>query len=480
MSAPKVEAHKHTDFKEFRHSSFIAIENVQLQGALERATGRFRSHREHALAEMPAADELRDHFKQVRAATLANLADHLKTFEQRATEAGVCVHWAKDSAEACQIVLEIAQKRGVDLVTKSKSMASEEIRLNEALSAAKISPVETDLGEWIVQLAQEPPSHIIGPALHKTKEQVAELLSKEAGRTLPPDDIPLLTAEARRMLREKFLQAGMGISGGNILVAETGSLVLVTNEGNARLVTSAPPVHIAIVGLEKVAPDWDAAAVWLSLLARSATGQPLSVYTTVISGPAHDDDPDGPEEVHVVLLDNGRSQLLGTKYEEILQCIRCGACLNVCPVYREAGGHAYGSPYSGPIGAIISPLLFGLEKYEALPFASTLCGACKDVCPARIDLPRMLLELRKDEVEQGIIPWHERKLEEMVADGMAAPSRMRAGSSVLRVLQRPFQKENSVQLPQFLNPAGKRKLPSLAKKSFRQMWADGEVESDED
>ena len=472
-------ADKQTTFKAFRERAFIAIEDVRLQGALESATGRFSSHRVHAIAEMLAFDELRDHFKQVRAATLAQLADHLETFEERATVAGVHVHWAKDSDEACRIVLDIAQKRGVELVTKSKSMATEEIRLNKALSAANISPVETDLGEWILQLADEPPAHIIGPALHKTKEQVAELLSKEAGRELPSHDIPLLTAEARRMLREKFLQAGMGVSGGNILVAETGSVVLVTNEGNGRLVTSAPPVHVAIVGLEKIAPDWDAAAVWLSLLARSATGQPLSVYTSVISGPAQSEDPDGPEEVHVVLLDNGRTKLIGTKYEEILQCIRCGACLNVCPVYREAGGHAYGSPYSGPIGAIISPLLFGLEKYEALPFASTLCGACKDVCPARIDLPRMLLELRVDAVEQGIIPWHERKLEEVVADGMAVPGRMRAGSHVLKVLQRPFQKENSVQLPQFLNPAGKRKLPAVAKKSFRQMWADGDL-SDED
>ena len=471
-------AQVHTDFKTFRQGAFVAIEDIRLQGALEGATGKFRAHRTHALAEMPDADALRDHFKKVRAATLANLITHLQTFEAKATAAGAHVHWAKDGAEAQQIVLDIAKRRGVNLVTKSKSMATEEIHLNDALSDANITPVETDLGEWIIQLAEEPPSHIIGPALHKTKEQVAKLLSAEAGKELPPDDIPLLTEEARRMLRQKFLDAGMGISGGNIMVAESGSVVLVTNEGNARLVTSAPPVHIAIVGIEKVAPDWDAAAVWLSLLARSATGQPLSIYTTVVSGPAQANDPDGPEEVHIVLLDNGRSQLIGTKYEEILQCIRCGACLNICPVYREAGGHAYGSPYSGPIGAIISPLLFGLEKYEALPFASTLCGACKDVCPARIDLPRMLLELRMDEVEQGMMPWHEQKLEEWVADGLTSSGKMGLGARSLRFLQRPFQKENNIQLPSFLNPAGNRKLPSFAPKSFRQMWADGDINNE--
>ena len=348
-------AQTHTDFKAFRQGAFIAIEDIRLQGALEGATSKFRTHRAHALEEMPHANELRDHFKKVRQATLAQLGKHLQTFEKNAIAAGAQVHWAKDAAEAQQIVIDLAQKRGVELVTKSKSMATEEIHLNQALSGANINPVETDLGEWIIQLAEEPPSHIVGPALHKTKEQVAELLSVEAGKHLPADDIPLLTEEARIMLRQKFLDAGMGISGGNIMVAETGSVVLVTNEGNARLVTSAPPVHVAIVGIEKVAPDWDAASVWLSLLARSATGQPLSIYTTVISGPAQNEDPDGPEEVHIVLLDNGRSQLVGTKYEEILQCIRCGACLNICPVYREAGGHAYGSPYSGPIGAIISP-----------------------------------------------------------------------------------------------------------------------------
>ncbi len=459
----------------FREAAFVAIEDVRLQSSLEGATGRFRSARETALAELPDSDEMRDHFKRLRAATLAQLALHLETFAANAVKAGAQVHWAGNAQEASQIVLEIAQAHGVELAAKSKSMATEEIHLNEVLAEAGITPVETDLGEWIIQLAGEPPSHIIAPAIHKTKEQVADLFSQESGKPLSATDIPQLTEEARRMLRQKFLTAGLGISGGNIMVAETGSIVLVTNEGNGRMVTSVPPVHVAVIGIEKIVPDWNGAAVWLSLLARSATGQPMSIYTSVITGPARADDPDGPAEVHIVLLDNGRSQLVNTEYEEALQCIRCGACLNICPVYREAGGHAYGSPYSGPIGAVVSPLLFGLENYPALPQASTLCGACLDVCPARIDLPRMLLALRAEEVKQNLLPWHERKAEETAAAVLARKRVMGLSTKTLRVLQRPFVRENSLRVPERMNPGNGRKLPALAKKSFHQLWKDGEV-----
>lgn len=458
----------------FRERATVAIADVRLQAALDGATGRFSSAREKALAALPWADALRDHFKQMRAATLANLAEHLQTFERKATAAGAQVHWAEDGAAACAIVTDIARRRGVSLVTKSKSMATEEIHLNAALAKVGIQPVETDLGEWIVQLAAEPPSHIIAPAIHKTKEQVADLFAQESG--VPQEaDIPALTAEARRMLRAQFLAAGMGISGGNLMVAETGSVVLVTNEGNGRMVTTAPPVHVAVIGIEKIAPTWDDAAVWLSLLARSATGQPMSIYTTVVSGPKRAEDPDGPEEVHIILLDNGRSHLVGSKYEEILQCIRCGACLNVCPVYREAGGHAYGSPYSGPIGAVISPLLFGLDKYPALPHASSLCGACKDVCPARIDLPRMLLELRADLVEQGLSPTKEGALEKAAAFALRYDKLWQVVTGLGRLGQRPLLKNGKLQVPDRFNPAGERQLPALAKKSFHDLWRDGEV-----
>ncbi len=454
----------------FRHSAFIAIEDVRLQSAIEGATGKFRLSREAALAKMPLAEARRDQLKAIRAETLANLDVYLRQFEQQATAAGAHVHWAETAEQARDIILRLAQQHGVSLVTKSKSMVTEEIHLNTALEEAGIQPVETDLGEWIIQLAGEPPSHIIGPAIHKTRQQVAALFSEQVGRELPADDIPQLTAEARRLLRQKFLQAGMGISGGNMLIAETGTLVLVENEGNARLTTSAPAVHVALVGIEKMARTWADAAVWLSLLARSATGQPMSIYTSFITGPARAADPDGPQEVHFVLLDNGRRQLLGTPYEEALQCIRCGACLNACPVYREAGGHAYGSPYSGPIGAVISPLLFGRDEYEALPHASSLCGACKDVCPVRIDLPRMLIQLRVDGVRAGRLPWAERTAERMVARLLRRPRLWAVATRLGRIGQRPFVQNGRLRPPRV--DFG-RDLPPLAAKSFSQLWHEG-------
>ncbi|UCG25324.1 MAG: lactate utilization protein, partial [Chloroflexota bacterium] len=412
-------------------------------------------------------------------ATLARLAEHLETFERNALAAGAQVHWACDGAEASQIVVDIAQRHGATLVTKSKSMATEEIGLNRALSAAGITPVETDLGEWIIQLAQEPPFHIIGPAIHKTRGQVAQLFSAETGQALPPDDIPRLTAEARRLLREKFLAAGVGVSGANIGVAETGSIVLVTNEGNAEMVTSLPPIHVVVMGIEKIASNWDDAAAWLALLARSATGQALSIYTTFITGPARPEDPDGPHEVHIVLVDNQRSSAIGTTYEEVLQCIRCGACLNVCPVYREAGGHAYGSPYSGPIGAVVSPLLFGREAYGALPQASSLCGACLDVCPVRIDLPRLLLELRADQAETHQAPLSLRLAEGAAASILGHERLLRWTTRAFRVFQRPFADKGQLNLPGRLNPLGQRRLPALASRSFRDLWKDGELEEDD-
>lgn len=456
-------------FTQFRQRALIAIEDVRLQSALEGATGRFRATRREALAELPQANALRDHFKAIRSITLGMLADHLELFERNARAVGTHVHWAADAVEAAGVAVEIARRHKVKLVTKSKSMATEEIRLNDALLNAGIDVVETDLGEWIIQLAGEAPSHIIAPAIHKTRQQVADLFGKQVGRSLPAEDIPLLTAVARDLLRHKFLAAGMGISGGNVAVAETGSIVLVTNEGNAEMVTGLPPIHVVIIGIEKVAPTWDDAAVWLSLLARSATGQPLSIYTTAITGPARPQDADGPRELHVILLDNGRSRLIGTKYEEALQCIRCGACLNSCPVYREAGGHAYGSPYSGPIGAVITPLLFGLEQYEALPHASSLCGACLDVCPARIDLPRMLIELRNDEVVKRILPRHERLSERAAAYVLRHERLTRLMTGLLRLLQQPFVRNGMLHLPAGV-AAGGRRLPALAPRPFRQLW----------
>lgn len=464
--------------QEFVARARAAIADSRLQSALEGATARFGGLRKEALSDLPDPEALRDHTKAMRAATLARLDEHLETFTRNAQAAGAQVHFADDGDEAARIVCEIAARHGVTLAVKSKSMATEEIHLNQALEAAGITAVETDLGEYIIQLAGEGPSHIIAPAIHKTRQQVAELLSAAAGETLPTE-IPLLTQTARRLLRERFLAAGLGISGGNIAIAETGTIVLVSNEGNARLVTSAPPVHVAVVGIEKIVPTWNDAAAVLELLARSATGQPISIYTSFITGPARPDDCDGPREVHVVFLDNRRSAQLGTKYEEVLQCIRCGACLNACPVYREAGGHAYGSPYSGPIGAVITPLLKGLEEYPALPHASTLCGACLEVCPVRIDLPRMLLELRADEVTQGEAGFLERLIFKVTAFVMGHARLWGLGPRLAARLQAPFLRARTID-PRIFTAAG-RPLPTLAERPFRDRWAtlQAETESDE-
>ncbi|MCZ7572477.1 MAG: LutB/LldF family L-lactate oxidation iron-sulfur protein [Ardenticatenaceae bacterium] len=453
--------------REFTSRAKVAIADPRLQSAIEGATNHFRQGREQALAALPNAGALRDHTKAMRAATLARLDEHLDTFARNARAAGAEVHFAADGHEANRIVLEIARRHGITLAVKSKSMATEETHLNRTLEEAGITTVETDLGEWIIQLAGETPSHIIGPAIHKTREQVAELLSLAAGQPLPTD-VPVLTATARRLLRERFLAAGMGISGGNIAIAESGTVVLVTNEGNGRLVTSAPPVHVAVVGIEKIVPTWNDAAAVLALLARSATGQPLSIYTSFVTGPARPGDPDGPREVHIVFLDNRRSAQLGTKYAEALQCIRCGACLNVCPVYREAGGHAYGSPYSGPIGAVITPLLSGLAEYSALPHASTLCGACLDACPVRIDLPRMLLELRADEVATGEAGPIERLIFKATALLMGHARLWGLGPRLAARLQAPFQRDRTLHLP--VESAAGRPLPALATRSFHERW----------
>ncbi|MBN1563982.1 MAG: iron-sulfur cluster-binding protein, partial [Anaerolineae bacterium] len=464
---------------DFRADAKAALANPHLQSALAGATNNFRTGRLTRLAELPDPDALRDQLKTIRSSTLANLAAYLEQFERNAQAAGSIVHWARDGAEAQQIVIEIARQHGAAMAVKAKSMATEEIHLGPALEKAGIAPIETDLGEYIVQIAGEPPSHLVGPALHKTRQQIAELFSAQVGRELDPDDISTLVGEARTLLRDKFLEAGVGISGANIGVAETGSLVLVTNEGNGRMVTSLPPVHIAVVGIEKICPTWGDAAVWLSLLARSATGQQLSVYTNAITGPARADDPDGPQEVHIILLDNGRSKLIGTQYEEVLQCIRCGSCLNACPVYQNVGGHTYNHPYSGPIGAVLVPLLNSLEDYEALPHASSLCNACLEVCPSRIDLPRMLLELRAEEAKTDVIPLPEQVIEKSIAWLLGHRRLWNFALDMGRIFQTPLVDHNHLRVPEAINPAGERQLPCLAPRAFHDLWDDLREDDDE-
>ena len=378
----------------FREQADRALGLVQLQRALSRTTGRFTEARLNAIAERPDWETLRERARAARTEAVHHLDRYLEQLEARVVANGGKVFWARTGAEACRYIQDVATRRGVRLAVKSKSMATEEIGLNEALEGIGVTPVETDLGEYIIQLAHETPSHFLAPAIHYTKEQVGALFHRTLG-VAETDDPGTLTAVARVNLRERFLAASMGISGANFGVAETGSIVILENEGNARLTTSLPPVHVAVMGIEKVIARFADLDPLLSVLPRSATGQRLSTYVSILNGPRQPDEADGPEEFHLVLLDNGRSRLLADpEARESLLCIRCSACLAVCPVFRRAGGHAYGWIYQGPIGSVLTPGLLGVEHAKDLPFASSLCGACRDACPIRIDIPRMLLHFR--------------------------------------------------------------------------------------
>lgn len=377
----------------FRSRIREGMGNAILQEALQRATHSFLVSRSKAFADLPDAEAIRDRARAIRSHTIAHLDRYLEQFAQEVERHGGKVFWAATAREACDYIVSLARSRGVTMVAKSKSMVSEEIGLNHALEVAGIRVVETDLGEFIIQLAGERPSHIITPAIHKRREDVSQLFQKHLGMP-PTNEIPEMTAAARRALRQIFLDARVGISGVNFGIAETGTLVLVTNEGNGRMVTTLPPIHVALMGIERVVPTWEDAEILLRVLARSATGQALTAYTSFLTGPRRREEPDGPEELHVVLVDNGRSRWLGTPMEEALYCIRCGACLNVCPVYQAIGGHAYGSVYPGPIGSVVTPML-GDGNGAELAYASSLCGACQDICPVRIAIPDLLVRWRQ-------------------------------------------------------------------------------------
>ena len=372
-----------------------ALANDRLRTAVRNATELLVNNRSDALTGLAAPDELRDEASRIRADNLRRLPELLEQWSSKLESRRGSVHWAADASEAVAKVLEITDRHGAQILAKGKSMASEEIHLNDALEAAGREVVETDLGEFIIQLAGETPSHLIAPAIHKDRHDVAELFTEDAGHEIEPD-IGDEATYARQRLRRAFIDADIGITGVNFAVAETGTICLVENEGNGRMCTSLPPVHIAIMGMERIVENWAQLDVMLALLARSATGQALSVYTNLITGPRRPGEADGPEELHVVVLDNGRSALRGTEFESALHCIRCGACVNICPVYRQIGGHAYGAVYSGPIGAVLTPLLKEDDPdARELPEASSLCGACTEVCPVRIPLHDLLLRLRR-------------------------------------------------------------------------------------
>jgi len=460
----------------FKENAKRALGDAQLKTAMGRATKQFVGKRKVAVAALENFEALRDYCGEVKAHTLEHLDVYLGQLIENVERLGGTVHFAADAAEANRIVTELCAAEGVRTVVKAKSMLSEEIGLNEALEAAGVTPIETDLGEYILQIDGDFPSHIIGPAIHKTKEQITRLFHEKLGT--PKDaSIPELTAAARQVLREGFLTADMGITGVNFAVAETGSVVLVENEGNIRLTTSLPRIHLAVMGLEKVVPRLKDLPAFLSVLPRSATGQKSSSYVSVITGAKREGDAEGPESFHLLLVDNGRSAVLADpKLRDALRCIRCGACLNACPVYQQVGGHAYGWVYPGPIGAVLAPGFLGLEETTHLPQASSLCGACGEVCPVKIPLPELLVEHRRRAVERGLSSRSERASIGAFAFTATHPGLWDAGTKVGRSFSRFLSKDGFMRgdyLPVLKEWLRERDFPAPAQKSFRERWKEG-------
>jgi L-lactate dehydrogenase complex protein LldF len=397
----------HSTSKALKRNAVRAMQDEKLQRALAHVRTNFTAKRQAAVARLPEFEALRDSARDIKNHTLAHLDLYLERYEAKVTEAGGKVHFARTGQEARDIIIDICRALGAKTVTKGKSMIGEEIDINTALSEAGITPIETDLGEYIIQLRGEAPSHIIAPAVHLNRDQV-EADFRRAHKGLDPNrdltEPTQLLAEARKVLRERFLAADVGITGANFLVAETGTSIIVTNEGNGDLTQTLPKAHIVLATIEKITPTLEDVAQILRVLARSATGQDMSVYTTLSTGPRRRDDPDGPGEYHVVILDNGRSAMLGTQFEDMLRCIRCGACMNHCPVYHAIGGHAYGWIYPGPMGAVLTPSLIGVGEGGTLPNASTFCGRCEAVCPMKIPLPGMMRHWREREFERHLSP----------------------------------------------------------------------------
>lgn len=450
----------------------------EMPQSVQKATSRFLGTRAGVVGVVGDErwQELRQAGHDIRLHTVQHLDYYLELLERRVTEAGGHVHWAADAEEACQIVLAIAREHNVKRVVKVKSMVTEEIELNHALIEAGIEALETDLGEFIVQLAGARPSHIIVPAVHLTKEDIAALFTEKLGIDAPAEPIAL-AAIARTRLREAFLAADMGVSGANFIVAETGTLVTVTNEGNGRMCTTLPPLHVAVVGIDKTVPDLESLNVLLKLLPRSATGQKMSCYTQFITGPARTEEEGGPREFHLVLLDNGRTRVLGDALtRETLLCIRCGVCLNVCPVYNHVGGYAYGATYPGPIGSILEPQLLGVKTAGDLPFASSLCGACAEYCPVKIPIPEILIHLRRrvvegDAVDGPVAPAALAAAAEAVSFALSSPKLYEFGTQALQVAQAPLVRDGW--LPMLPPPVDRwttvRPLPAFGG-WFRRYW----------
>jgi L-lactate dehydrogenase complex protein LldF len=456
----------------FPESAHELLQNTQLRHNVYRATEVIRRKRARVVEELPDWEQLRDAGHEIKEHTLRHLGFYLEQFEAACTAAGGKVHWARDADEANRIIVGIIESHNEKEVIKVKTMTSDEILLNEALEAAGISPYETDLADLIVQLGQDKPSHIVVPALHRNKMEIHRLFREKMKLPDLGTDAEELAAAARQYLREKFLRVKVAISGANFLVAETGSLVVVESEGNGRMCVSLPKVLITLAGIEKVIPAFTDLEVFLQLLPRSATGERMNPYNSIWTG-VHKDD--GPEEFHVILLDNGRTDVLAdSETKETLDCIRCGACLNACPVYRQTGGHAYGSVYGGPIGAILTPQLQSMEHSQSLPYASSLCGACYEVCPVKINIPEVLIHLRSLAVEQKYEALSERIAMKTAAFTLANGGRLSVAQKMGRFLQKLFEQDGKLaDLPGILGGWTEfRDLERIPDQSFREWWAE--------
>jgi L-lactate dehydrogenase complex protein LldF len=454
--------------KLFKTYASRSLNNPRLRKTYRFATQHALEKRAHVIQEIPEWEALRDRAHRIKEEAIDRLDYYLEQLEYKVTANGGQVFWARDGKEASGYILQIARRIQAKTVVKSKSMTTEEIGLSHTLQENGLEPVETDLGEYIIQLAHEWPSHITAPALHKSREEIGELFAEKLG--IPYTNVPEELCEvARKILRGKFLSAELGISGVNFALADTGTIVVVENEGNARLSTTVPRVHIAVMGLEKVIPSFADLPVFLRLLARSSTGQKQTSYVSLISSPRKPGEADGPEEFHLVILDNGRTEILkDPRMRESLFCIRCGACLNTCPIYQRVGGHSYGSVYSGPIGAVITPLFQGVEVAKDLPFASSLCGSCSNICPVKIDIHHMLMWLRKQIVDGQGTPWRERLAMMVYLAGMKDVRLYRLGSGLLRLVRKLAGRQSQpLTVPGWTET---RDFPPLAEKPFKTLW----------
>jgi len=450
-----------------------ALSDSGVRKAVDRAMGQLAQRRERAVNAIDN-ETMRDEAREIREHAVRNLPALLVELETNLIRNGCEVHWARTGDEANDILKEIARTRKVKTAIKSKSMVTEEIHLNTSLEEIGVKVVETDLGEYIIQLADEPPSHIVAPVIHKRVEDISELFQNELGME-PTLDPSIMCDAARKELRKHFLAADMGISGCNFAIAETGTICIITNEGNGRMVSSLPPVHVVVAGIEKIVPKVEDAILLWQAATRNATGQDASVYFSMTSGPKKSNHADGPKEVHVILVDNARTNVMEKGYADALMCIRCGACMDVCPVYREIGGHAYGrTAYPGPIGSILTPLMNeNIDIGKDLPFASSLCGACKDACPVKIDLPRLLLELRNDLSEEKITSPFQRFLVKSFAWILKRPKRYLIATKIAGLTQKFSVRSTQTfsNLPSPFNHWTKsRVLQKPSSKTFKEIW----------